>query len=524
MVSRSTNLQPLMCHQQLWPWLWSLLGVSLCFRVLWLHRIPGINGDEAWYGVQVQRWLAGGSSSFLTPSRLPVNPMLLVTEMGLLRFVGPSFADPGRLFMAVHLAAALLCSRLTWTLVRLCLNGARWQPLLYLWVMWGGGLFSLSTLIENLCVAKPALFELLRHDPGSGWWFLNWGRNLVYPTESVYHALMAATWIAVLRERWLVALWSAALLASTHPFSGLQVLLILAAWCAISLRLRPSWRVPLWFSGGTVSLLVLFLSYNLLFLGLFEQHRELVRNWSVKWTLDWAATWRAYLPLAAIAAVRCWRERGQMDRTARFLLTCWATSFLLANHDWFVRPHQPVHFTRGYIWMPLCLLGLPMLEGTLLWLSNTRRRLFCGLVPLLLAAVLAVSDNAAFLVQYAQRRAEYGFFLTPAVRDLFRQMREHDLRGVLLPPNPRLGYLLAVYTRARPYLGLAFNTPSFYERQRQMMDWFANGQGGPWFSIIDYVLVPRVGGLRHGSADRWREVLANDEWTLLECPRAGVSE
>ncbi|MBI3467642.1 MAG: hypothetical protein HY000_31930, partial [Planctomycetes bacterium] len=70
----------------------ALLGVSLCFRVVWLHRIPGINGDEAWYGVQFQRWLAGGSSSFLTPSRLPVNPMLLVTEMGLLRFLGPSFA------------------------------------------------------------------------------------------------------------------------------------------------------------------------------------------------------------------------------------------------------------------------------------------------------------------------------------------------------------------------------------------------------------------------------------------------
>src|SRR5438270_649405 len=37
--------------------------------------IPGINGDEAWYGVQMESMLAGRPFAWATPSGLPLNPI-----------------------------------------------------------------------------------------------------------------------------------------------------------------------------------------------------------------------------------------------------------------------------------------------------------------------------------------------------------------------------------------------------------------------------------------------------------------
>ncbi len=69
----------------------ALIGVSLVFRILWLDRVPGVNGDEAWYGVQAVRFVDGKTWSWQTPSGLPVNPMLFVTEVLLLKIWSPSF-------------------------------------------------------------------------------------------------------------------------------------------------------------------------------------------------------------------------------------------------------------------------------------------------------------------------------------------------------------------------------------------------------------------------------------------------
>ncbi len=67
------------------------LAVSLVFRFLWLDRLPGINGDEAWYGVQIEKFLAGQPWSGRTPSKLPINPLLFVSESLLLCMAEPSF-------------------------------------------------------------------------------------------------------------------------------------------------------------------------------------------------------------------------------------------------------------------------------------------------------------------------------------------------------------------------------------------------------------------------------------------------
>jgi len=69
----------------------AIVLASVGFRFLWLDRLPGINGDEAWYGVQVQHFLNGDPWSPRTPSGLPINPFLFATHALLLSVADPSF-------------------------------------------------------------------------------------------------------------------------------------------------------------------------------------------------------------------------------------------------------------------------------------------------------------------------------------------------------------------------------------------------------------------------------------------------
>jgi hypothetical protein len=64
---------------------------SLWFRVRGLGNLPGINGDEAWYGIQAYQIAAGRSSALRTPMGLPLNPFFTGMEVPLALAFRPSF-------------------------------------------------------------------------------------------------------------------------------------------------------------------------------------------------------------------------------------------------------------------------------------------------------------------------------------------------------------------------------------------------------------------------------------------------
>src|SRR5262245_2369956 len=109
--------------------------------------------------------------------------------------------DPGRLFVATGVIGSFLCSYLTLRLVETRLHECRFRITLFLFTMWGGGLLCIGRVAQNLLSGRPAGESLFAYDPFDGWWFQNWGRNLIFPTEAVYHALAAAVWLAVLGSR-----------------------------------------------------------------------------------------------------------------------------------------------------------------------------------------------------------------------------------------------------------------------------------------------------------------------------------
>jgi hypothetical protein len=70
---------------------WGAIGVAVLFRFLLLDRIPGINGDEAYYGVRAVDLLQGDPVSWKTGTGLPLNPFYFLTLVPWHAIFDPSF-------------------------------------------------------------------------------------------------------------------------------------------------------------------------------------------------------------------------------------------------------------------------------------------------------------------------------------------------------------------------------------------------------------------------------------------------
>jgi hypothetical protein len=428
--------------------------------------------------------------------------------------------DPGYSYLALGVASAVLCGRLTLALVDWRLPRPAFRPVLLLGAMWGGGLSTAGALASHLRTGGP--FEPFTFDPAHGWWFLNWGRNVVFTTEAVYHALVATLWLAVLRHRWGTALVAAAAICSTHPWTAVQVVPMLLAWAAVKRVRFPRPPMPWWFALGIAIACAGTASYYV-FLGSIPQHQPLAMQGRIPWGIDGLSVAYAYLPLLLLAVVQLWRRRDSLDETTAFLALSAAVSFVLMKQDLLIGAvHMPVHFTRGYLWLALYLLGLPLLQDVF---RAVRRRNGGWRVALVALLALFVTDNAVFLAHGAGRcfAAAIPVVLAPRERDLFARMDGLGLDGVFLCEDARLGYLSAAYTAVRPYVGHRFLTPEFDVRAARLAAWFRSGEAGPWFDEVDLVLFRRSRMPSWFDTAWWSEIVTNDEWRLFRRVRRAAT-
>ena len=83
----------------------TLLAIAICFRVMRLSSVPGVSGDEGWWGVQAIAWCSGRPYETHTTSGNPVDLLLLV-PLGLLHAIAsPSFLVLRTIPAAVNLLA-----------------------------------------------------------------------------------------------------------------------------------------------------------------------------------------------------------------------------------------------------------------------------------------------------------------------------------------------------------------------------------------------------------------------------------
>ncbi|HKY95802.1 MAG TPA: hypothetical protein VJL84_10880, partial [Kiloniellales bacterium] len=148
----------------------------------------------------------------------------------------------------------------------------------------------------------------------------------------------------------------------------------------------------------------------------------------------------------------------------------------LAKHELFMAPRQPIHFTRGYIWLPLFLLGAPLLLAWLqrLWHRQDWRRLLAiGVVSLLLF------DNASFIFTriWSFAQGNDALYLTEDQLALFLRLNDPRLAGyTLVSDDEHLSYLALTYTPLRAWRSWLHSTPFEPERSREIARWVESGE------------------------------------------------
>ena len=422
--------------------------------------------------------------------------------------------DPALVFLAAGLTFGLVLSITTRLIVAEVWQQRRFQVLLFYLTMWGGGLICASQAAVNVVKGRDPLLLLFRHDPADGWWFLNWGRNLSFPTETAYHALVAVAWLAALRGRWTLAAVMTALVAATHPWTGLELLVIMSAWWGLRLILKPG-RESLKYVGLTALTALCFLAYYLAYLETFPSHAALRDVWSLNWILGGKTIVVAYGSVFILAAMRLYRDRRGLSHREYFLVVCFLAAAALALHDRAVPPVQPIHFTRGYVWTPLFLIALPLLGDGLVWLSRRWSRP-SFLLAVTVLTLLIVSDNLAFLTREAMMPSGKFLTLTAAERRTLEWIDRENLTGVVFCEDNDLCYLTATYTGLTPYHGHGFISPDDFPHRLQVTAWLDGTAEGPWIERMDYLLMARDTKPPFLKPGEWRILTSNEEVSLLE--------
>ncbi|MGH9592835.1 MAG: hypothetical protein ACRD5L_07065, partial [Bryobacteraceae bacterium] len=229
---------------------------------------------------------------------------------------------------------------------------------------WGGGLLSLAGVAFGIFTHVDPLRASLLLDPADGWWMLNFGRNLVYPTEAYYHGLFLLTILLLVERRFGWAVGCSALLAASHPFTGISLAAILVAYAMLELMLRSGAASRgLLLGSGAVAVSVV--GYYLVFLNRFADHRAMQEQWQLEWLYTpWTYVPALYLVgVLAFTQLTRWKalKSALADPQKRLFLVWFAVIFALTQHNLVIKPVQPIHFAHGYDWIALFFLAAPSL-------------------------------------------------------------------------------------------------------------------------------------------------------------------
>jgi hypothetical protein len=397
-------------------------------------------------------------------------------------------------FLIFSAVATLVCARVAIALYEQIVGfDTRGKKIALVLFFWGGGIIVLAGAIRLLLVGPgsgPMEFErLFDFDPFRGLWFLDFGRNLLLGTEAYYHALFFGAILLAMRGRFIGSAIVTLALSMSHPFTGLELLGVLTAWIGLERFLLRKRTPPNYYVISIGVILLLHVGYYLWFLPhASPEHAAVAKVWESRFVLSWQSLLAAYSLVFALAAytvhTRARWHRYFSNATARLLAVWFVVALLLANHDLFVAPVQPLHFTRGYIWTPLFFIGAPTLVALL---DALLRKRLVGLIAVSAISILFLLDNALWLTTFSWRYYVItdGVMITPDRWDILLELRKPQYKDALVltsdanvtrdMPEVDLSYLVTAYVPLRSWYSHWANTPYRDQRADELLALFNRG-------------------------------------------------
>ena len=356
---------------------------------------------------------------------------------------------------------------------------------LSIWLFaWGGGVLALAGIpvyflyfsrnIEGFDFILDSFDIFFILDPGWGWWGLNLGRSLFFSCEAYYHLLFLSTILCILRRKWLVALAMSFVLSASHPFTGVEFLCIACLWLFVEKMLARNKNIPWWLAVGMFIGLAVHVYYYLFFLDQFADHLSVREQFSQNWRLRIYNMIPAYCIVGGLALLAYFRSvplRNFFYDTNNRLFFCWfIVALALSNHELFIHPPmQPIHFTRGYIWTSLFLLGLPALHFIFSVINKKRSFSYVFIV----FVIIFLSDNFLWILNYARfyRNKPDTEYISKEQQQVLHLLNQHSDNNTLILSSYDPAYLSTVYTKAYPWVSHPTNTP-FYREKKLAYDRF----------------------------------------------------
>jgi hypothetical protein len=344
-------------------------------------------------------------------------------------------------------------------------------------LIWGGGLLVIAGIMMLPFRYKEGydfFSQLFYLDPAGGWWGLNLGRALFPGTESYFHFLFLSALFFLVNKKWLPASITSFVLSISHPFTGIQLLLIIITWVFIEKILFKNKTLPWWLVVIILCISGIHLFYYLYYLPSFSDHKSVSDQYSLDWHYSFYNFIPAYILVFTlfIVTVKIKQLKDFINHPSNRLFLCMAAvSALLSNHELFMKPMQPVHFTRGYEWTAYFFMGIPALHFLLNKLKF-RTVLAISFISLMLL------DNFLWIVNHIRNpKASPVAYITKEQQDILTLLNKKvNTYHLILSSDDVVPYLSTIYTKGYPWISHPFTT-SFYQEKFSIYDQFlATGQ------------------------------------------------
>lgn len=385
---------------------------------------------------------------------------------------------PGFTIVLLNWLGTLLSFRMAIGIYDHLYPNSNYRKLFISFFCWGGGLLALACI--PIALTKPMgnldfLERMFFIDPAWGWWGLNFGRGHFSSTEGYFHFLFLAGILCILKKKWNLALIVSLLLSLSHPFTAIEYLAIITGWSFIEKIIAKNKEVPVNFVVASALIMAFHIFYYLFYLNQFQEHRSVSEQYSLNWRLRFFSMIPAYCLVGALALASLLKFKKSFFNNAstRLFFTWFLIAFLLVNHELFMKPMQPLHFTRGYVWTSLFLLGLPALHDLF---QNERLKKYP--LVLIIFSALFFSDNFLWITNYVRftHTASSVSYITAEQKKLVSVIAKNSSNKTLIIGNDEvLVYMSTAYSKAYPWISHPFTTPFAARKWKVYEDFIERG-------------------------------------------------
>ncbi len=455
-----------------------------------------IQHDNVSYVAYAKQYLDSDKNSFFYSN--PFNdsddhqPIYFQTQTIFFAGLLKAGVPPGWILIPFTLICSLICFRLLISIYDHLFTRNKYRAISIWLFAWGGGLLTVSGLFAQLLYGSSTVNSIFFLDPGSGWWGLNFGRALFFSCEAYYHVLFLGVIYCLLKQKWPGVLAISAILSISHPFTGIELLSIASAWLLVEKIIFKNKNIPAWLVIGELLILFFHLYYYLYYLNQFDDHRSVNEQYALNWRLRFFSIIPAYSITGLLALLSIWKinKPGKFFSQSqnRLFLLWFLVAFGLANHEVLMKPMQPLHFTRGYIWTSLFILGIPALHYLLGKLTASLfQKISLGFLILLF-----FSDNLVWIYSQSSVKTTTAStsYLNSEQKEVFSLLNKHTTnRSLLIGADELIPYMSTVYTNAYPWLSHPFTTPYVAQKRTALSRFIESGETDPSWKGRDLIFV-----------------------------------